>query len=127
MRFMMFMQLDPQVSEDDYGPTPEIVEAMTRYNQELENAGALLAGEGLHPPHRGARVRYPGGRPVVTDGPFTEAKEIVGGYWLIEARSFDEALEWAKRIPAGDGAQVEVRQVYELSDFPQDVQEAAKL
>jgi hypothetical protein len=99
---------------------------MTMYNDELVKSGAMLAGDGLHPISKGARVEFPGGKATVTDGPFTEAKEVVGGYWLIEVKSKEEAVEWASRCPAEDGNIIEVRQVYEMSDFPADVQEAAK-
>ena len=122
MRFMMLMI--PNVSEQDYGPTPEAVAAMTKYNQELTAAGVLLSLDGLAPPAAGARVSFAGGRPSVTDGPFTEAKEIVGGYWMIQARSREEAIEWARRCPAADGDVIEIRQVYELEDFPEEIRAA---
>lgn len=117
MRFMMFMI--PNISEEDWVPTPEAIAAMTKYNEELGQAGVLLALDGLQPPSKGARVRFADGRPTVTDGPFTEAKEIIGGYWLIQARSKEEAVQWATRCPAGDGNVIEVRQVFEPSDFPE--------
>jgi hypothetical protein len=122
MRFMMFMY--PHISEDDWMPTPEAVATMTKYNEELTKAGVLLALDGLHPTTAGARVSFPGGKPKVTDGPFSEAKEIVGGYWLIEVKSKEEAVEWAKRVPCADGPVVEVRQVFEMDDFPPEVQKA---
>jgi hypothetical protein len=126
MRFMMFMY--PGVEDEaDWGPTPEQVAAMSKYNEDLTKAGALLALDGLHPGSKGAQVRFPGGKPTVTDGPFTEAKELVGGYWIIDAKSKEEAVEWASRCPAGDGDMIEVRQVYEMSDFPDEVQAAAEL
>jgi len=127
MRFMMLMIPNIPDTAADWEPTAEAVEAMTRYNEELTKAGVLLALDGLHPPEKGARVSYAGGRPTVTDGPFAEAKEVVGGYWMIQAGSKEEAVEWARRIPGADGDVVEVRQVYEMSDFPADVQEAAQL
>jgi hypothetical protein len=124
MRFMMFMI--PNIPEgDDWMPTPEAVATMTKYNEELTKAGVLLALDGLHPASAGARVSFPGGKATVTDGPFAEAKEVIGGYWLIEVKSKDEALEWAKRVPAGDGPVIEVRQVFDLDDFPPEVQKAA--
>ena len=98
---------------------------MSKFNDALTKAGALLALDGLHPSSKGARVSFAGGRARVTDGPFTEAKEIVGGYWLIQAKSKEEAVEWASRCPAADGDVIEVRQVYEMSDFPPEVQAAA--
>jgi hypothetical protein len=124
MRFMMFMY--PGVRDEaDWQPTPEAVKAMMEYNEELTKAGALLALDGLHPASKGARVAFSGGKPTVTDGPFAEAKEIVGGYWIIDAKSKEEAVEWARRCPADEGDMIEVRQVFEMSDFPADVQAAA--
>ncbi len=122
MRFMMFML--PNISEDEWMPTVEAVEAMTKYNEELSKAGVLLALDGLHPSTDGVRVSFPGGRPTATDGPFSEAKEVVGGYWLIEVKSKDEAVEWAKRAPCADGPVIEVRQVFEMDEFPPEVQRA---
>jgi hypothetical protein len=122
MRFMMFMY--PQIDEVDWNPTAEDVAAMGRYNEELRKAGMLLALDGLKPPSAGASVSFSGGEVTVTDGPFAEAKEVVGGYWLIQARSTEEAVEWAKRCP-GQECRIEVRPVFEMEDFPPDVQEAA--
>jgi len=96
-----------------------------RFNEELAKAGALIALDGLHPSSKGARVAFAGGKPRVTDGPFTGAKEVIGGYWMIEAKSRKEAVGWAKRCPAAGGDVIEVRQVFEVSDFPQDVRNAA--
>jgi hypothetical protein len=130
MRFMMFMY--PEISDEEYlsaaqldaGPIPEEIEAMGRYNDELRKAGMLLSLDGLTPPGEGARVKFDGdGKAAVTDGPFAEAKELVGGYWLIQARSKQEALEWASRVP-GRNCTVEVRQVAEFEEFPDEVQEA---
>jgi hypothetical protein len=98
---------------------------MTKYNEALTKAGVLLALDGLHPPSVGTRVSFSGGKPRVTDGPFAEAKEVIGGYWLIQVKSKAEAVQWASRCPAGDGDVIEVRQVQEMSDFPPDVQKAA--
>ncbi len=127
MRFMMFMKPPVEIDRDEeqYGPTPEDVSAMMAYNEELTKAGVLLALDGLHPTSKGARVRHEGGRTTVTDGPFTEAKELIGGYWIIDVKSKDEAIEWAKRVPGNDSFEIELRQVAEMSDFPEDVQEAA--
>ncbi len=105
---------------------PEAVARMMKLNEDLLAAGALLALDGLHPLSKGARVSYRGGAPVVTDGPFAEAKEVVGGYWIIKAGSLDEALGWARRIPAADGDIVEVRQIQEMSDFSEEVVDAVK-
>jgi hypothetical protein len=124
MRFMMFMF--PGIDEGDWEPDAEAVAAMGKYNEELTKAGALLALDGLQPAAKGARVTFSGGNTTVTDGPFTEAKEVIGGYWIIQARSKEEAVEWASRCPA-DNCMIEVRQVYEMSDFPEDVQAAAEL
>jgi hypothetical protein len=115
MRFMMIMI--PNVTEENWTPDPEAIARMSKYNEELTKAGVLLALDGLQPTSKGARVSFAGGKPSVTDGPFTEAKELVGGYWLIQARSKEEAVEWATRCPADEGDIVEVRQVYEMSDF----------
>lgn len=124
-RFMMFMQLDTQ-DPAAWEPKPEDVQAMMKYNEELTRAGALLALDGLHPTSRGARVNFgAGGSTTVVDGPFAEAKEVVGGYWIIQAKSKEEAVEWARRCPGTDGDQIEIRQVYDMADFPEDVQAAA--
>jgi len=98
---------------------------MMKYNQALKDAGVLITLDGLHPPSMGARVSFAGGKPVVTDGPFTEAKEVLGGYWMIDVKSREEAIGWAKRCPASGNEIIEIRQVQELSDFPADVQQAA--
>ncbi|MBV9818960.1 MAG: YciI family protein [Solirubrobacterales bacterium] len=126
-RFMLFML--PGITPQEYaeGPTVEAVEAMSRFNQQLTDAGVLLALDGLHPPERGRRIRVDGGEKVVTDGPFAEAKEVVGGYWIIQARDLDEATEWAKRVPLGPGPQVEVREIWEMADMPEAVQDAGRL
>jgi hypothetical protein len=122
-RFMLFVY----PGETDAGPTLELVQAMNAYNEELARAGALLALDGLHPPGAATRLRFTGsGRPTVTDGPFTEAKELVGGYWIIQARSKDEAVEWASRAPVADGT-IEVRQIAEADDFDPEVAAASAL
>jgi hypothetical protein len=106
-------------------PDPQAVAAMAKYNETLQKAGVLLALDGLHPPSMGARVSFSDGEPIVTDGPFAEAKEVLGGYWMIDVKSKQEAVEWAMRCPASDNEVIEVRQVQEMSDFPPDVQKAA--
>jgi hypothetical protein len=126
MRFMMFMYPGLE-HEGDWQPSAETVAAMGAYNEELTKAGVLLALDGLHPSSEGARVTFTGGRRTVTDGPFAETKELIGGYWLISVSSKEEAVEWAKRCPGEGDAMIEVRRVYEMSDFPQDVREAAAL
>ena len=126
MRFMMLMI--PKGYEDAApGTLPDAkgVAAMMKYNQSLQEAGVLLALDGLHPPSMGARVSFSGGKPRVTDGPFAEAKEVLSGYLMIQVKSREEAIEWASRCPASDNEVIEVRQVQELSDFPADVQQAA--
>jgi hypothetical protein len=129
---MMFMI--PQVYQaegagggrlENFHPDAEAVSAMMKYNEELAKAGALLSLDGLHPSSKGARVKFTGGKPRVTDGPFTESKEVVGGYWLINVKSKEDAIEWAKRCPAATGDVIEVRQIFEVSEFPPEVQEAA--
>jgi hypothetical protein len=118
MRFMMLMIPGGYASAaPDAMPDPQAVAAMTKYNEELQKAGVLLALDGLHPPAVGARVTFAGGKPMVTDGPFTESKEVLGGYWMIEVKSRAEAIEWAKRCPASANDTIEVRQVHEMSDF----------
>ncbi len=126
MRFMMFML--PNIEPDaDWTPSPEAVATMTKYNEALVKAGVLLVGEGLHPQADGQRVTFTAGKPTVIDGPFTEAKEMIGGYWIIDVKSKDEALEWAKRVPAvGGDFTIELRQIFEMEDFPPDVQAAAQ-
>ncbi|XXY34851.1 YciI family protein [Sorangium sp. So ce260] len=106
-------------------PDAEAVAAMMRYNQSLQKAGVLLALDGLHPPSMGARITFPGGKPQVVDGPFAEAKEVLGGYWMIQVKSKEEAIAWASRCPGSENEIIELRQVQELSDFPADVQKAA--
>ena len=106
-------------------PSADAVAAMMKYNAALNEAGVLIALDGLHPPSVGARVSFATGKPVVTDGPFTEAKEVLGGYWMIKVNSREEAIAWAKRCPASENEIIEIRQVQEMSDFPADVQEAA--
>jgi hypothetical protein len=107
-------------------PSADAVAKMMKYNESLKNAGALLALDGLFPPSTGARVSFPDGSPKVTDGPFPEVKEPIGGYWMIHASSREEAIEWAKRAPMSANEIIEVRQVQEMSDFPEDVQKAAE-
>ncbi len=127
MRFMMLMiPKGYENAEPGTVPDAKAVEAMMKYNESLERAGVLLALDGLHPPSMGARVSFPGGKPVVTDGPSAEAKEVLGGYWMIQVRSKEEAIEWAKRCPASENEVIEIRQAQEMSDFPDDIQKAAE-
>jgi hypothetical protein len=106
-------------------PDAKAVEAMMKYNEALQKAGVLVALDGLHPPSTGARVSFKNGKPTVTDGPFAEAKEVLGGYWMIRVNSRAEAIEWAKQIPGGDNEIVEIRQVQEMEDFTPEIQQAA--
>jgi len=137
MRFMMFVippEYQGNASPDkkageDFTPPAEAVEAMTRYNEELAKAGILLSLDGLHPLLKGARVKFQGGTQVVTDGPFIEAKEVIGGFWMLNVKSKEEAIEWAKRCPAvkvESGAILEVRQVFEMSEFPEELRKKAE-
>jgi hypothetical protein len=126
MRFMMLMiPKGYESAAPGAMPDAKAVAAMMKYNESLQKAGVLLALDGLHPPSMGARVSFEGGKPKVTDGPFAEAKEVVGGYWMIQVKSKEEAIEWASRCPLGDNEIIEIRQVQEFSDFPPDVQAAA--
>jgi len=126
MRFMMLVI--PKAYEKagaDFVPPADLVAKMTKYNDSLGKAGVLLSLDGLAPPVTGARVKFGGGKPKVVDGPFTESKELVGGYWMIQVKSQEEAIEWAKRAPMLDGDVIEVRRVTEIEDFPPDVRKAA--
>lgn len=124
MRFMMLM-IPKGYETAAPGTVPDDVEriaAMMKYNEDLQKAGVLLALDGLHPPSMGARVSFAGGKPLVTDGPFAESKEVLGGYWMIQVKSRAEAIEWAKRCPATENEVIEIRQVQEMADFPESVQ-----
>ena len=126
MRFMMLMIPGGyEKAAPGAMPDAQAVAAMMKYNESLQKAGVLLALDGLHPPSMGARVSFSGGRPKVTDGPFAEAKEVLGGYWMIQVKSKEEAIEWASRCPARENEVIEVRRVQEFSDFPPDVKKAA--
>jgi hypothetical protein len=126
MRFMMFML--PNIEPDaEWEPTAEQVATMSKYNEALDKAGIRLSAEGLHSQTEGQRVEFTNGKPKVIDGPFTEAKEMIGGFWIIEVKSKDEALEWAKRVPVVDGDfAIELRQIFDMDEFPEDVQAAAE-
>jgi hypothetical protein len=126
MRFMMLMIPGGyEKAAPDRMPDPKAVEAMMKYNEELRRAGVLLALDGLRPPSAGARVSFPNGKAVVTDGPFAEAKEVISGYWMIQVKSKEEAIEWATRCPACSNEVIEVRQVLEMEDFSEEVKKAA--
>lgn len=123
MRFMMLMiPKGYESAKPGEMPDAEGVARMMKYNEALQQAGVLLALDGLHPPSMGARVSFEGGKPRVVDGPFAEAKEVLGGYWMIDVKSKEEAVEWARRCPAGENEIIEVRRVQEFADFPEDVQ-----
>jgi hypothetical protein len=124
MRFMMLMiPRGYETAAPGTMPDPKAVAAMMEYNRALQEAGVLLALDGLHPPSMGARVTFAGGKPKVTDGPFAEAKEVLGGYWMIQVSSRAEAIEWAKRCPGSDNEMIEVRQVQDMSDFSDEIKE----
>ena len=125
MRFMMLM-IPKGYEKAAAGTMPDAkkVAAMMKYNEELQKAGVLLALDGLQPPSMGARVTFSGGKPKVIDGPFIETKEVLGGYWMIKVSSKQEAIDWAMRCPGSDNETIEIRQVHELQDFPEDVQKA---
>jgi hypothetical protein len=126
MRFMMLMiPKGYEMAEPGTMPPADAVAAMMKYNEALKEAGVLVTLDGLHPPSMGARVSFESGKPVVTDGPFTESKEVIGGYWMIDVKSRDEAIAWAKKCPASANEVIEIRQVQEMADFPADVREAA--
>src|SRR4029079_12052338 len=127
MRFMMLMiPKGYEQAAPGTMPDAEHVAAMMKYNEALKAAGVLLSLEALHPPSSGARVTFKNGKPTVTNGPFADAKEVLGGYWMIQVKTKQEAIDWASRWPAADNEIIEVRQVFEMEDFPADVQQAAK-
>ena len=124
MRFMMSLPAPVEALEKAVAvPNKEVVTAMRKFNEEMTRAGVLLAAEGLHATSKGTRLRVSGGKRVVTDGPFTEAKEVIAGFWIIQVKSKEEAIEWANRCPLPEGGVIEVRQVFENCDFPPELQE----
>jgi hypothetical protein len=128
MRFMVIVKADKN-SEAGILPTKELFAAMGKFNEQLIKAGVMLAGEGLQPSSKGKRVRFSGQQRTVIDGPFAESKELIAGFWLWQARSMEEAVEWLKRAPFDGGTELEIRQVYEMTDLPADVvapEEAAR-
>jgi len=116
---MRFMVIVPASKESEAGVLPDtkILAEMAKFNEELVKAGVLLAGEGLHPSSKGARIKFSSGKTTMTDGPFTESKELIAGFWLIQAKSMEEAIAWMKRAPFGGGVEIEIRQVFEAADF----------
>jgi hypothetical protein len=120
MRFMMLVKAS-QDSEAGVLPSKDLLAAMGRFNEEMAKAGVLLSAEGLHPSARGARVKFAGAKRIVTDGPFVETEELLAGFWMIQVKSRQEAIDWISRAPFGDGVEIEIRQVFEASDFPLEV------
>ena len=124
MRFMMLLPCPPEPLEKLVSaPDREIVLTMRKYNDEMEKAGVLVLAEGLHATSKGFRIKVSAGKKIVTDGPFTEAKEVIAGFWIIQVKSTEEALEWAKRCPLPEGGLMEIRQIFEDADFPPELQE----
>ena len=127
MRFMMLViPKGYESAAPDALPSAEAAAKMMEYNKSLQKAGVLLALDGLFPPSTGARISYMDGKATVTDGPFAEAKEAIGGYWIIQVRSREEAIEWFRRAPMSNHDIIEVRQIFEMPDFPEEVQKAAE-
>jgi len=126
MRFMMLLPAPVDVLEQCAVPDKDVVLAMRKYDAEMRQAGVLLSEEGLHPTSKGKRVTMSGGKPVVTDGPFAEAKEVIAGFWIIQTKSIEEAVEWAKRCPLPEHGVIELRQIFEMQEFPPELQERAK-
>ena len=116
MRCMVIVKANKE-SEAGVMPSTEILSKMMKFNEELVQAGVMLAGDGLHPSSKGKRVKFPGGKASVTDGPFAETKELIAGYWIWQVRSIDEAVEWIRRSPFGDGAEIEIRPIFDPEDF----------
>ena len=116
---MRFMVMVPGNEESEAGvmPSTELLMEMNKYNEDLVKAGVMLAGEGLHPTARGKKIRFDGKDRKVIDGPFTESKELIAGFWLMQAKSWDEIVEWVKRAPFGGGTEIQIRQVFEQEDF----------
>jgi hypothetical protein len=128
MRFMMLVKASKE-SEAGMLPSKELIAAMGQFNEEMMKAGVMIAGEGLQPSSKGVRITYSGSKRSVTDGPFAETRELLAGFWMIDVKSKADAVAWASRVPFTDGEVVEVRQVFEASDFPADVmppEEAAR-
>ncbi len=116
MRFLAILKSD-LFADAGTLPSPEAIAEMERFNEEQAKAGVLLAAEGLHPSDAGVRLKFSGGQVTVTDGPFAEAKELIGGFWMLQVKSKEEAIEWVKRAPLGGGTEIEIRQVFEMDEF----------
>jgi hypothetical protein len=117
MRFMVIAKTTPEAEKEGFLPDPQALLEMGKYNEELMKAGVVLAMDGLHPSSKGKRVKFTGGSPTVIDGPFTEAKELIAGFWIWKVNNIEEAVEWVKRCPCEPGAEVEIRQIGEMEDF----------
>jgi len=126
MRFLVMVKPPATAYEAGAMPSPELVANMTAFNAELAKAGVLLAAEGLHPSSKGALITFAGGKATVTDGPFAETKELVGGFWLIQVRSRDEAIEWLRRCPFEGNERIELRQIHDAEDFTAAMQDPAR-
>jgi hypothetical protein len=124
MRFMMLLPAPPEVLEN-MAPNLELVTAMRKYNEDMKKAGVLLASEGLHATSRGKRIKISGGKRLITDGPFTETREVIAGFWIVQAKSPEEALEWANRCPLPEHGLLELRQIFEVTDFAPELQPKA--
>lgn len=124
MRYMMFMKVDAAVYDREPSSEPEVYAAMGRYNEELNQAGVLLALDGLQAPREGARIEFGAGGATLVDGPYAEAKEIVGGYWILDVKAHEEAVEWAKRVPAREGEAIELRRIFEVDDYDPEMLDA---
>jgi hypothetical protein len=123
VRFMMLLPCPAEPLETLVAaPNKDLVLTMMKYNDEMKKAGVLLLAEGLHATSKGFRIRVSAGKKIVTDGPFTEAKEVIAGFWIIQVKSTEEALEWAKRCPLPEGGLMEIRQIFEDADFPPELQ-----
>jgi len=127
MRFVMLLPAPPEILES-IGSRPDkaLVSAMRKYDAEMRKAGVLILAEGLHPTSKGVRIKVSGGKRVITDGPFTETKEVIAGFWLIQVKSREEAVEWANRCPLPEHGLLELRQIFENSDFPPELQKSAR-
>jgi hypothetical protein len=125
MRFIVLVKANKD-SEAGVLPSKEILTEMGKFNEQLVKAGVMLAGEGLQPSSKGARVKFQGGKKTVTDGPFAESKELVAGFWLWQCKNLDEAIEWLKRAPFDGGTEVEIRQIFEAEDFGENLTPEAR-
>ncbi|WP_263351827.1 YciI family protein [Acidicapsa acidisoli] len=119
MRFMAIIKANPETEKEGFHPDPQMLQDMGKFNEELMKAGVVLAMDGLHPSSKGARVKFSGNSRIVVDGPFTETKELIAGFWILKVKSLEEAIEWVKRAPSGgpDDYEIEIRQIGEMEDF----------